>query len=161
MKNKKIKKLAKLISNNLYDINYMVKTPVKSSEYEFITESSEEVFNKFEKLIKNILNYDVNIEINEDRLCLYNNSYKAIKTQKKQANEDEFLEVSINKDYFTINIGYQKRSKFKKQGVYDYFYDIFFETLKNKNNNNFEETYNMIMKESGLLRDENLDKLLE
>lgn len=165
MKKKKINKLSELIVTSLSDI-YPKK---ESHEEELILDCSEETFIKFEKLVNHLIKYDVNISINTYSLNIYSSSYKKIKNDTKingsakntVSNESELMEIFISKyDHFYMNIGYQKKCKFKRKGVYDHFYERFLKTLENNNNNNFIDVYNEIMKESGLLRDENLDNLL-
>jgi hypothetical protein len=165
MKEKKIKKIADYIANNVMKAT----TPKKNyEEKELSIDCNEETFVKFEKLVNHLLNYDVNIEIYNGSLSLYSDSYKRVKEVSKNnsnktrpSDESERIEINITKDYFVMNIGYQNRSRFKKEGIYDYFKDLFLEELKRRNNNNFIDSYNSIMKESGLLRDENLENLLK
>jgi hypothetical protein len=175
MKEKKLKKIAHYIANNVMKAGedavpklLLATTPKKGyEEKELSIDCNEETFVKFEKLVNHLLNYDVNIEIYNSYLAIYSDSYKRVKSSKSisnttnLANESERIEINITKDHFSMNVGYQNRSKFKKEGVYDYFKDLFLEELKKKNNNNFIDSYNSIMKESGLLRDENLENLLK
>ena len=159
MKKKELKKIAGYIAD------YIMKStaPKKAYEEELVLDCSEETFMKFEKLVNHLLNYDVRIEVSKEYLSLFSNSYKEVKKSKSQKlnSEDESIEISISKDYLSMSIGYQKRSKFKKEGVYDHFYEKFIKTLETKNNNNFIDAYNLVMKESGLLRDENLENLFK
>lgn len=156
-------KLADLIIDKLNSGKYTKKFE------EYVTDSDDLTFDKFEKLIKNILNYDCSIEMSHGYVSLYLNSFKKVKSfdsyQSEKTKvcdyEEERLEISIAKDdIFTINIGYNKRSRFKKEGVYKHFYPIFKQTLDKMNNENFLEAYQFIMKESGLLRDENLNSII-
>ncbi len=169
MKRKKIEKLSDIISEKLKDELYNGTT--KAAE-DYITKADSETFNKFEKIINNLLNYDINVNIDGGYLGIYTDDIKSIKTQSLiekptsvgksgKIDEEDRLEISINKNRFTINIGYNQRSSFLYEGVYDHFYEKFVKYLDNKNNKNFSETYNVLMKESGLLRDENLENLLK
>jgi uncharacterized protein (UPF0210 family) len=163
MKRKKIEKLSDIISEKLKDELYNGTT--KAAE-DYITKADSETFNKFEKIINNLLNYDINVNIDSGYLGIYTDDIKSIKNKIKntkfgKVNDDDRLEISINKNRFTINIGYNQRSSFLYEGVYDHFYEKFVKYLDNKNNKNFSETYNVLMKESGLLRDENLENLLK
>ena len=159
MKKKELKKIAGYITDNIMKAT----TPKKGYEEELVLDCSEETFMKFEKLVNHLLNYDVRIEVSKEYLSLFSSSYKEVKKSKSQRphSEDENIEISISKDYLSMNIGYQKRSKFKKEGVYNHFYEKFIKTLETKNNNNFIDAYNLVMKESGLLRDENLENLFK
>lgn len=162
MKEKKLKKIADYVADKIMKAT----TPKMAYEEELVLDCSEETFIKFEKLVNHLLNYDVRIEVSKEYLSLFSNSYKEVKKSKpvngasqKLHSEDEVIEISISKDYFSMNVGYQKRSKFKKEGVYEHFYEKFIKTLETKNNNNFIDAYHLVMKESGLLRDENLENL--
>jgi hypothetical protein len=162
MKRKKVEKLADIISEKVKDKLYLTKKEQAAEDY--ITKADSETFNKFEKIINNLLNYDVGVNIDGGYLGIYTDDIKNIKTQNRKFGkicDEDRLEISINKNRFSINIGYNQRSSFLYDGVYDHFYEKFVKYLDNKNNKNFSETYNVLMKESGLLRDENLENLLK
>jgi hypothetical protein len=168
MKRKKIEKLADLISEKVKDELYLIKKEQVVEDY--TTKADSETFNKFEKIINNLLNYDINVNIDGEYLGIYTHDIKSIKNIKNKTiqntkfgkvDDDDRLEISINKNRFSINIGYNQKSSFLYDGVYDHFYKKFVKYLDNKNNKNFSETYNVLMKESGLLRDENLENLLK
>jgi hypothetical protein len=168
MKRKKIEKLADIISEKVKDELYLIKKEQAVEDY--TTKADSETFNKFEKIINNLLNYDINVNIDGGYLGIYTDDIKSIKniknkttqnTKSGKVNDDDRLEISINKNRFSINIGYNQRSSFLYDGVYEHFYEKFVKYLDNKNNENFSETYNVLMKESGLLRDENLENLLK
>jgi hypothetical protein len=177
MKRKKIEKLADIISEKLKDELYNGTTKaaedyITKAAEDYTTKADSETFNKFEKIVNNLLNYDVSVNIDGGYLGIYIHDIKSIKTQSLiekptsvgksgKIDEEDRLEISINKNRFTINIGYNQRSSFLYEGVYDHFYEKFVKYLDNKNNKNFSETYNVLMKESGLLRDENLENLLK
>jgi len=166
MREKELNKLAGIIVDklNLIKSNYEVE-PIKPMKMDGGAIYDEEVSNKFKKLIKNIIKYNNNININISELNI-NISTNDIKDIKKYSNnlihsEDNYLELSINKSGFSLNHGYRKSSRYNDDKIFDELKPIIENRLKEINSENFNSIFDEVMKVSGMLRDNNLEELLE
>ena len=170
MKSKKIKKMAKLIHEEFR--NYESESrPMKISEEISNGDWSEynpEVSEKFKKMILNLANYKNNININIDtnRVSISTGDITSVKKPIKRSsntlyNDDHYVEMSLVKGLgFTINYGYKVRSNYKDEKLFDELRPILIQKLKEINADNFNEIWSELMKESGILRDNNLDDIL-
>ena len=170
MKSKKIKKMAKLIHEEFR--NYESESrPMKISEEISNGDWSEynpEVSEKFKKMILNLANYKNNININIDtnRVSISTGDITSVKKPIKRSsntlyNDDHYVEMSLVKGLgFTINYGYKVRSNYKDEKLFDELQPILIQKLKEINADNFNEIWSELMKESGILRDNNLDDIL-
>jgi hypothetical protein len=75
-------------------------------------------------------------------------------------NEDNYLRVEVVKDGFSVNHGYNKRSFYRDNNMYNDLIDDIKDITKKINSDNFTEIWTDVMKESGVIRDSNLDDLL-
>lgn len=168
MKNKKLKKLAKLFHEEVR--NYEKLRPMKMSEEISSGDWSEydtEVSEKFKKMIINLANYKNNIDINIDgnRIRISTGDIKSVKIPVKRNsntlyNDDNYVEMSLVKNLgFSINYGYRLRSNYKDENLFDELQPILVQKLKEINAENFNEIWTDLMKESGILRDNNLDEI--
>ena len=163
MNKKKLKKIAKIISNevNVY--------PVKQCEEEFRAEYDSEVSKKFKKLVLNIIQYKENININilDDRFSISSNDINIIKTNympnskyvSSSQSEDNFLELCVNNQGFYVNLGYRKRSRYTDDKIFDELLPLIRERSKEINSENFNDIWTEVMMKSGVMRDNNLDEL--
>lgn len=169
MKKKKIKSFINESIKEAINGTY----PSKSSNDEFsMSEYNKDVSDKFKKLIFNLLPYidNLNVHISTDYISISCEDTKILKKQlvsnngasKYVGNDDNYLEINIRKDSgFSISSGYRLRSSYKDIKIYD---DLVFEIsnkLQRKNSNNFEKIYSKVMIDSGIIRDSNLDEILE
>lgn len=168
MKKKKIKSLINESIKEAINGTY----PSKSSNDEFLmSEYNKDVSDKFKKLIFNLLPYidNLNVHISSDYISISCEDTKILKNQlvsnngaKYIGNDNNYLEINIRKDSgFSISSGYRLRSSYKDIKIYD---DLVFEIsnkLQRKNSNNFEKIYSKVMIDSGIIRDSNLDEILE
>lgn len=171
MKNKKIKKLAKLIHEEVRNYERADK-PVKAID-DYGNDWSEydpEVSEKFKKMILNLSNYknNINVSVDDNRINISTGDIKTIKTplpgSKRNSlySDDNYLEMSLIKNVgFTINYGYKLRTNYKDEKLFDELHPIISKTLKEINANNFNEIWVELMRESGILRDNNLDNILD
>lgn len=161
MKIKKIKKILKKECNNVIE---KMNSPICRS-FSGDCEYNEAVSNRFKKMVKSILLFDnININMRNDSINIYTNDIKTIKKasilNSNNANStNDYLEISIVKDGgFTIN--YKNYSlSFKDTHIY---YEIFDESKEKFNTIScqvFHNMYNDFVKESGLLRDNNLEEI--
>jgi hypothetical protein len=170
MKSKKIKKIAKLIHEECRNYDRELR-PMKSSEEISNGDWSEydsEVSEKFKKMVLNLANYKNNININIDshRVTISTSDITTIKSPLKRKsntiyNDDNYVELSLHKGLgFSLNYGYKLRSNYKDEKLFDELQPILVQKLKEINADNFNEIWSELMKESGVLRDSNLDDIL-
>lgn len=168
MKSKKIKKMAKLIHEEFRKYDKELR-PIKEdislrgdwSEYD------SEVSEKFKKMILNLANYknNISIGIDDDRISISTSDITKVKVPvKKNLNtlysDDDYVEMSLIKNLgFTINYGYKLRSNYKDENLFDEIKPILVQKLREINADNFNEIWTSLMRESGILRDNNLDEI--
>jgi predicted DNA binding CopG/RHH family protein len=169
MKSKKIKKMAKLIHEEFR--NYERESrPMKISEEISGGDWSEydsEVSEKFKKMVLNLATYKNNIHINIDsgRVSISTNDITSVKNTRRNQNvpysEENYVEMSLHKGLgFSINYGYRLRTNYKDEKLFDEIQPILVQKLKQINADNFNEIWTELMRESGVLRDNNLDDIL-
>ena len=185
MKKKKINKISKKIFDQISE-NYTIvrkkKTvneskyygavePAPSIEEEYICEYDEEVSSKFKKLFNNIIKYPenikithastyINIEIGNIKYIKKSPTPSANGTMKLSSGEEQ-LSIYIFKDKcFSITQGYSKQTKYTDINMYNELIDITKDKVKEINANNFNTIWENISRESGILRDSNLDEIL-
>lgn len=160
MKKKKIEKIAKLIC---HELNHYRDRPTKLVENIEWSEYNEEVSNRFKKMFLNILeNRDnIRLELNDELISISTEDIKSIK-KKQNVNvysEDNYLRMDITRDGFQINKGYKQKINFSDKNMYKELIGIVKELQFLHNSNTFNEIWTEIMKDSGVVRDHNLDEL--
>ena len=118
-------------------------------------------------MVLNLSNYknNINININTDRISISTNDITLVKVSTKKSqntlyNEEDFVEMSLTKNFgFSVNYGYRLRSNYKDEKLFDELKPILVQKLKEINADNFNEVWTKLMKESGILRDSNLDEI--
>lgn len=169
MKKIKLDKIEELIYNGIkkYHKEQSSLECVKEENYN-VSDYNEDVSNKFNNLVTNLLNYDtIKFEVYSDRIGINVGDVKGIKkisntsTSSSSYVEENFLEIEIKKDFFSIRRNYSYTSRFKDDNLFKQFHPLFVKKINQLNNDNFDNFYNEFMKESGLLRDSNLDELLK
>lgn len=166
MKSKKIKKLARLIHKELRKENKITRlTKESGNDYEW-SDFDKEISEKFKKFILNLVNYknNLNISITEERINISVSDIQSIKKVKTSNNhpvaDDDYIEISVQKDKgFHINKGYNLRTNYLDKNMYIDVVDEIKAKLKKINADNFNEIWSGIMKDSGLMRDNNLDEI--
>jgi hypothetical protein len=170
MKSKKLKKLAKLFHEEIRKYERDSR-PMKMSEEISGGDWSEydpEVSEKFKKMVLNLATYKNNININIDngRVAISTGDITKVKTPiKRNSNtlysEDNYVEMSLHKGLgFSINYGYRLKTNYKDEKLFDEIQPILVQRLKEINADNFNEIWTELMRESGVLRDNNLDDIL-
>lgn len=167
MKNKKLKKIAKFIHEEVrsYERPSKMKIQEEISSGDW-SEYDPEVSEKFKKMVLNLANYKNNININIDnhRISISTGDIKSVKTPTKRNSntlysDDNYVEMSLIKDLgFSINYSY-KKSNYKDEKLFDELQPILIQKLKEINADNFNEIWTELMKDSGILRDNNLDEI--
>lgn len=170
MKSKKLKKLAKLFHEEVRNHERELR-PLKISEEVSGGDWSEydpEVSEKFKKMVLNLATYKNNININVDsnRVSISVGDITSVKTPIKRSSnvlysEENYVEMSLYKDLgFSINYGYKLRTNYKDEKLFSELQPILVQKLKEINADNFNEIWTELMRESGILRDNNLDDIL-
>lgn len=169
MKSKKMKKLAKLIHEEVRDYERNLRPTKMSEEISGVEwcEYDPEVSEKFKKMLLNLANYKNNIHISVDntRVSISASDITAVKSKIKSNpntiySEDNYVEMSLVKGLgFTINYGYKVRSNYKDEKLFDELQPILIQKLKEINADNFNEIWTDLMRGSGILRDINLEEI--
>lgn len=166
MKKKDLKKISKYLYG---DIQARQNSPIKEQERveEYKCEYDINVSNKLKKLITNLLNYpdNFNVDYTEHSITLRIDDVKSVKKVIKASNiiqsEENHLIIEIRKNQgFMLNLGYRKMTRYKDIGIYDEIIDQIKDKVKEINFNNFNDIWEVIAKESGVLRDSNLEDIL-
>ena len=160
MKEKKLIKIAKLISSQL---NY---TESPTREVEYRAEYDSEVSDKLKKFILNVIQYkeNLNITISEKHFSISTNDIKNIKKSNSNHNsklcsDDNYLEIFVDEKGFYLNYGYRKRSRYTDEEIFNELLPLVKQRNKEINSENFNEIWEEVMIESGIMRDNNLDEL--
>lgn len=163
MKEKKLKKIAKLISSQLHAIE----APIRGAEYR--AEYDSEVSDKLKKFILNVIQYkeNISISISEKHFTISTNDIKNIKKSHSNSNnyngklcsEDNYLEIFVDDKGFYLNYGYRKRSRYTDEEIFSELLPLVKQRNKEINSENFNEIWEEVMIESGIMRDNNLDEL--
>lgn len=162
MKKKERKKLAKLIC---LEVNRM-ESKSKISESINYHPYDAEVSKKMKNLILNLVKYKdrVSINIYEESITIATSDITQIKKsprlgQNSAYSEDKFLEISINKQGFILNQGYVTRTNFRDENIFTEMKPVLEKRAIEINNENFNEIWEKILLESGIIRDNNLEQL--
>jgi hypothetical protein len=163
MKKKKLKKLAKSLYkeiNNLQKDLRPIREAINYCNYD------SKVSERFKNLVLCIIEYKENININvyNDVFSISVPDASLIKKPLQKSrlhSDDNYLEIIVNKsEGFSINYGYTKRSNYKDVNIFSELHPIVDKRLKEINAENFGEILETLMKESGIMRDNNLEQLL-
>jgi uncharacterized protein (UPF0210 family) len=166
MKSKKMKKLSKLFIEEFRNYDRSLRPMKEETSSGDWSEYDQEVSEKFKKMVLNLANYKNNIHINIDsnRVSISTNDITRVKTSSNKNsvyNDDNYVEMSLHKDLgFSVNYGYKLKSNYKDKKLFDELQPILTQRLKEINADNFNEIWSDLMKESGILRDSNLDDIL-
>jgi hypothetical protein len=163
MKKKKLKKLAKSLYNKINTYQKELRPTREAVNY---CDYDVEVSERFKKLVLSIIKYkeNININVSNDTFSISVPDISLIKKPLQKGrlyNDDGYLEIVVNKsEGFTINYGYSKRSNYKDVDIFTDLHPIVDKRLKEINAENFGEILETLMKESGIMRDNNLEDLL-
>jgi hypothetical protein len=169
MKEKKLKKIVQLVVEEVRIREY--DNPIKKSMYTGDwAEKDEDVSDKLKTMLLNLLNYrnNINININDSSLSISTDNLSGIKKVRTSSSgltkvsDDDYFSVEIIKGTgFTINKGYNVRTQYLDNKMFDEILPLATNKLKEINSENFNDIWNVVMKESGLMRDNNIDELLK
>ena len=161
MKKNKINKLAKILA---HELNHYRDSPMKCEERIDWSDYDPEVSEKFKKMLFNLLSNrdNVRLEVNPNFISLSTEDITSIKKAHKRGHlhsEDDYLRLDITKQGFQINRGYRQRTNFIDENIYNDVIDGVKESQKKYNSEVFNQVWTEIMKDSGIVRDHNLDEL--
>jgi hypothetical protein len=166
MKSKNIKKITK----ELYRQIRLEKEEQVKAKNDYIDgdwcEYDSEVSDKFKKMFLQIIDYKDNLRINisDSNISVYIQDVKNLKSKSKlkSNSDDDCLEILITKDRgYSLVKGYNKRSQFKDKDIFNQLEGIVKDRLSILNRENFNDIWENIMLESGLIRDNNLLDILK
>lgn len=162
MKKKKLKKLSKFIVSEIRNGDKISKPIREHIDY---CDYDSSVSERLKSLIINLIQYKQNIHINisDSYFNISTNDIKKLKlpATKHTYNDEEYLEISVNLEGFTINKGYNIRSNYKDENIFNELKPIVSERLLEINRENFNEIWESIIKDSGIIRDNNLNQLFD
>lgn len=163
MKKKKLKKIAKHIFT---EINSLKKLDSSLRERVDYVAYDSDVSEKTKKLILKLITYkdSVNINLSEESLSVSTPDITNIKKKSNKNvpyNDSNYLDIQVIKDEgFSINLAYQKRTNYADKNMFNELIFLVSKRFTDINRENFEDIWNKVMKESGIIRDNNLEQLL-
>jgi hypothetical protein len=166
MKEKKLKNIIKEVLNEVSGYDSPIKKSMYTGDW---AEKDEDVSDKLKTMLLNLLNYrnNINININNSSLSISADNLSGIKKVRTSSSglikvsDDDYFSVEIIKGTgFTINKGYNIRTQYLDNKMFDEILPLVTNKLKEINIENFNDFWNVVMKESGLMRDNNIDELL-
>lgn len=167
MKKSKVKKIATMLYEQVR--NYE-KNQITTRENINYNDYDVEVSQKVKNLILNIIKYkdNIHISVGDDYFTVSTNdatkikNNQGIKVNPYKISEDYYFEISVQQDEgFTLNYGYSKRSNFLDKSMFSELSPVIKQRLKEINAENFSEIWETLMKDSGIMRDNNLETLLD
>ena len=167
MKEKKLKKIVKLVVEEMREMDRPIKSQMYTGDW---ASYDEEVSDKLKTMLLNLLNYrnNINININDNSLSINTDNLSVVKKSRSsnsgltKVSDDDYFSVEIIKEIgFSINRGYNVRAQYLDSKMYDEILPLATNKLKDINSENFNDIWNDVMKESGLMRDNNIDELLK
>ena len=164
MKKKKLKKIAKLIFTEVNSLQKM-DAPIRE-RVDYVPYDSE-VSEKTKNLILKLIDYNENVNINFSSES-FSISTPDITSIKKRAskntlyNDDNYLDIHVIKDEgFSINLAYQKRTNYEDKDIFIELIDMVTKRVMETNRENFTAIWDKVMKDSGIIRDNNLEQLFD
>lgn len=164
MKKRKIKKVAKLIFNQLNAL-HKIDAPVRE-RVDYVP-YDKEVSEKTKNLVLKLIDYNdnVNIHFTDSSFSVSTQDITSIKKRlPKNAvySDDNYLDIHVVKgEGFSINLGYQKRSSYEDENFFSELIDIVSKRVIEINRENFIQIWDKVMKDSGIIRDNNLEQLFD
>lgn len=162
MKKKNFKKIAKLVYDEM--MLHQNSPKLMREKVDYVPFDSE-VSSKTKKLILGLVSYNegVNINFSDDEFIISTQDITNIKKKYSRNtiySEENYLEIFVSKEGFTINYAFKKRTNYEDKDMYNELVDIVKEKLKDINRENFTDIWSKVMQESGIMRDNNLEELL-
>jgi hypothetical protein len=163
MKKSKLKKIAKLLHLEVRGYEKSMRQTKEKVDY---NDYDPQVSEKVKNLILNIIKYKDNIHISsgDDYFSISSNDATQIKKPRIKGHltsDEKYIEICVQRgEGFTINYGYSRRTNYSDTNLFNELNPIIKQRLKEINAENFSEIWENLMKESGIMRDNNLEELL-
>lgn len=164
MKKKKLKKIAKLIFTEVNSLQKM-DAPIRE-RVDYVPYDSE-VSEKTKNLILKLIDYNENVNINfsSESFSISTQDITSIKKKIPKNtlyNDDNYLDIHVIKDEgFSINLAYQKRTNYLDKNIFSELIDVVTKRVMETNRENFTAIWDKVMKDSGIIRDNNLEQLFD
>lgn len=164
MKKKKLKKIAKLIFTEVNSLQKM-DAPIRE-RVDYVPYDSE-VSEKTKNLILKLIDYNENVNINfsSESFSISTPDITSIKNRASKNtlyNDDNYLDIHVIKDEgFSINLAYQKRTNYEDKEMFIELVDMVTKRVMETNRENFTDIWDKVMKDSGIIRDNNLEQLFD
>ena len=171
--------MEKIIKLTLDEVNRYrnEETCIKKEEntYSSWCEYNSEVSGKMKKMFLNILDYydNIDVRIDSDRIVIEASDIGSLKkaTISSSSSMGQTYPPSKYSSYFSIEVlknkGFsiykenKKRIYYLDDKIYDELIDNVKDVIKKNSSINFNELWAEVMKESGMIRDNNLESLFE
>jgi hypothetical protein len=157
MKSKKIKKVINQSIKELHEIKVLESN--NSFQNLLFTEPTKEIKKKTRNMIFRLLKLRDTLNMSVDKDHIYISSENGFNLNYN-SNSSDYLSLDIMKDIGYLLHWKDKKFAFKDENLYYEVLEKSKKVFKELNDSNFEELYSLILKESGLSRDSNLDDLL-
>lgn len=163
MKRKKIKKMVKALAEEMRGYDGL-NSNQRLSEYR--EERSGAASEKFKKMVVSLIRHceSLTIRAEDDRFCI--SAPDITQAMQKQSlvptpiHEDNSLEITVDREGFTIALGWTKTSRYKDPDILGELLPQVKERQRQINLESFDGIWEVIMKKSGAIRGKNLDEIL-
>ena len=156
------KKVAKAIVKEMKKITESDKCmPIKESVYRapYDQETSIMMLNFIKKIIEQS---GTTMDVRTDRIYINCRDVKQLKTGKVSGySDDRYLEIEIDEEGFSFTYGHGGRNYFDDKEIYAQTMKDFESVIIQKSKTNLNKAIDNIYFESGLIRENNLDTLLD
>jgi len=160
MKKKKLKKIAKLIYQEVNSRESKIRTSeTEQFQFEYDEHISEKVYNFILNLVR--LESKINIEIKNEYISLYCNLSQFKSYNTKNPTKDEYLEVFISKSGFKIIKNHQNQICFSDSSIFEKIKPSLIERYKKVSKENVCDIINDTLILTNLSRENNLDEILK
>lgn len=163
MKKKIEKKIAKAIVKQMKEYaNKVDGTTLKSTESVYRAAYDAEVSASIRSFLCRVVEQPgIVFDVRDEMIYISCRDVKKLKTAKFSGYSDEhYMEIQIDSEGFSISYGHQGRSYYEDKDLLKDTIRDFEDTITRKNKEYLERTIENIYSESGLIRDNNLDTLL-
>ena len=155
-------KVAKAIVKEMKKITESDKS-VQLKESVYRTPYDQETSAAMCKFIKKIIEQDgTTMDVRADRIYINCRDVKQLKTGKVSGySDDRYLEIEIDEEGFSFTYGHSVRNYFDDKEIYAQTMKDFESVIIQKSKTNLNKAIDNIYFESGIIRENNLDTLLD
>lgn len=163
MKKKKEKKLQKIAQIIFNEVSLLQKSETSMREKLDYCLYDSQASEKAKQLILSLITYNHGLRINfsPEEFSISIPDITNIKKKQKSTlyNDDNYLEITVNKEGFSFNYAYYKRTHYQDTKIFNELIDTIKQRVIEINRENFTEILSTVLQESGIIRDNNLDQL--